>query len=560
MPHNYRIRIDQEEPSREEIHSHMDFDALLATHASQQEARRPLRIRRLVYLTSAAAAAILLLFMWQPLNRLLQAPSAGDYFASQPYVNPPSLSLAPTVASPKAVDAYKGGIIEYPSGSRIVVPAAAFMNDRGRLIGGDVEVHYRELHDYVDFFVSGVPMAYDSAGLQRYLTSAGMVEVYAEQNGQRVQLAPGKTIQVELVSEVKLKDYFSLPTYYVYQMDTVERRWVYRNIDMVQFVDDDEQWLSSEEHSAQGLLQERTQALELEYREALAALQATVPVPPAPIKPSQASGERPTFELDFAAGELPLDPGSEVSDEDIQRLHEGTIWEILPESPEVDPRAFQVNWERVRLRQLQEDRYEIMFIHPDNQETLIARPVLLGEDYAQAMEAYDYEKTVYDAAVQAREEQLSERVEFLQQTYADRRAALQEQIQAEIDQNPEWLRRKIISRFVVNEFGYWNCAQPTPIPSQEMTVSYRDGEGNALENRTAFVINKEYNTLYRFHAVDDGQLTLIPGSENLVWVVDETGHIALAKLSAEEETSTIVLERIDETIDSEQTLRNLLQL
>ena len=179
MEKNYNFRFKLEEPSSEDIQQRMDFAALLQQYeAAPAPALARGRVRRLVYLVSAAAAAVLLLvslFFWSQPKQF----TPEEYFAQQDYVHPPLPNLQPPYQKNTVADAYKGGIIEYPSGSRLVVPASAFMNDRGKLIGGEVEVHYRELHDYIDFFVSGIPLAYDSVGLQRYLTSAGMVEIYA---------------------------------------------------------------------------------------------------------------------------------------------------------------------------------------------------------------------------------------------------------------------------------------------------------------------------------------------------------------------------------------------
>lgn len=569
MGNNYRIKWNPKEPSSDEIRRHMDFGALLAAYEEQQHTARRLRIRRLGYSLSAVAAAILLLVMFLP-NWFAPNSSltADAYFAQQAFVNPPEFEFTQSpafVSGNQTVDAHKGGVIEYPSGSRLVVPAAAFMNDRGKLIGGEVEVHYRELHDYVDFFVAGIPMTYDSAGLQRHLLAAGMVEIYATQNGKRVDLAPGKAIQVELISEVVVEDYFTLPEYYVYQLDTTARTWVYQNVDMVQFVTE-EDWSAQLEASAspQQIWQEKIRSLEQDYRKALADLQATTPVPAAPFRPIQASGDRPTFELNFTSGTIALDPGSDVSPEDIRRLHEGTIWEILPESPAIDARAFQVTWESVRLRSLSEGRYEVTFIHPQNEETLLARPVLLGEDYEEAMAAYEAEQLAYEQAVEAREENLQAEAELILADYLEQRTQLQEEMKATTDSRPEWLKRKIINRFVVNEFGYWNCARPASTNPQSRKVIYRDEAGNAVENMTAYVINEEQNTLYRYLAADGAQLALLSGKENLLWIVDDHGRIALARLRSfakdKDSQAVIQLERLEEPIRSEEQLRQLLQI
>ena len=73
----------------------------------------------------------------------------NQYFAARNYVDPPLINVKPQFASYKC-NANKGGIYEYESGSKLRVPAAAFMDNAGNLIEGEVEIKYREFHDGPD--------------------------------------------------------------------------------------------------------------------------------------------------------------------------------------------------------------------------------------------------------------------------------------------------------------------------------------------------------------------------------------------------------------------------
>ncbi|PSR11272.1 MAG: hypothetical protein C7N36_17365, partial [Bacteroidetes bacterium] len=555
MEKNYNFRFKLEEPSSEDIRKRMDFAALLQQYeAAPAPALARGRVRRLVYLVSAAAAAVLLLvslFFWSQPKQF----TPEEYFAQQSYVHPPLPNLQPPYQGNTVADAYKGGIIEYPSGSRLVVPASAFMNDRGKLIGGEVEVHYRELHDYIDFFVSGIPLAYDSVGLQRYLTSAGMVEIYAEQNGKRLELAPGKAIQVELISEVPVQNYFTLPKYYVYQLDTAARTWVYRNVDMLQFVND-ENWLGEGENNPERLWQQKLTQLETDFQQALQNLQLQYPLPFAPLEPTPAKGNRPTLELDFLSGEITLDPASDLQPADLAFLHPGTIWEITPESPAVDPRAFNVTWESVRLRRLNSQRFELTLIHSKNEEKLIVTPVLLGADYQRALASYQEEKQAYDAAVAARESSVAASRDTLQARFTQGKAALQAELSEELLGRPEQLTRKVVNRFVVNAFGVWNCAQPVTAPQTVQGVNYTDEKGNTIENVTAYVVNAKQNTIYRYLAASGASLGIEPATNNLLWIVDKDGGIAITRLEQlQDGGSKIILETVTPPVTSRATLR-----
>jgi len=151
---------------------------------------------RWIYPVLAMAAAGLVGVVMMILNPAPKADSAAEakaYFASQPFINPPIKTLKPTYQE-QSVDANKGGTYIYENGSTVVVPPSAFINGQGGLVEGSVEIKYREFHDYVDFFISGIPMDYDSMGTRYQLESAGMVEIYAEQNGERLKMNPSTSI------------------------------------------------------------------------------------------------------------------------------------------------------------------------------------------------------------------------------------------------------------------------------------------------------------------------------------------------------------------------------
>lgn len=555
MEKNYNFKFNLEEPDGDAIRQHMDFDALLGQFEEQQVPRtRQARIRRLAFVVSAAAAAVVLLLfvpsLFQP------APLTPEsYFAKQDFVSAPVPDLDLDYEVKLVADAHRGGVIDYPSGSRLVIPAAAFMDDRGKLVGGEVEIHYRELHDYIDFFVSGIPMAYDSLGMQRYLTSAGMVEVFAEKNGRRLRLAPGKAVQVELRSEVAVSDYFTLPNYYVYLLDTVNRTWEYQNIDMLQFAEEQE-WEPGAADSPQRRWQQELRWLEADYDLALQALQANNPVPAAPIPPRQATGNRPTLELDFVNGGLPLDPASDLQAEDLNYLHAGTIWEILPESPEVDQRAFRVQWEQVKLRRLNAQQFELTLQHSANEETLLVAPVLLGANYQRALNQYEQEQAAYEAQVAVRERQISEERDSIQAMFAARKAELQATLSDQLNSRPGPLRRKVINRFVVTAFGIWNCARPTEAPATVTGVNYVLENGEAVENTTAYVVNEAQNTIFRYLASSTAPVGIAATSDNLLWIVNEEGGISVAHLDQPfGEGVDLVLETVSPPVQNRAELR-----
>ncbi|NNE28638.1 MAG: hypothetical protein HKN16_03330, partial [Saprospiraceae bacterium] len=204
MEKRYKINTSPASPPESSIRKHMDFDALLEKH-KQSSAQKSTNVRRLYFgiATAAAVALLLLIPLWERLNPGYDQ-MADDHFANQPFINPPLEGVQKDFVS-KTVDSQSGGSIDLSDHLEVQIPKAAFVNQTGEAVQGPVEIKYREFQDFVDFFISGIPMHYDSLDQRYLLESAGMVEVFAEQNGARLQVAPGKSLSVRVQGKVRVE-------------------------------------------------------------------------------------------------------------------------------------------------------------------------------------------------------------------------------------------------------------------------------------------------------------------------------------------------------------------
>ena len=114
-------------------------------------------------------------------------------------------------------------VLIYPSGTRISIPANAFVDKDGKAVAGTVSIKYREFRDPVDIMVSGIPMKYDSAGQRSDFESAGMFELTANVNNEAVKLAPDKKIKMNFNTVNADTTY----NFYVYNDST--GNWQYKN-------------------------------------------------------------------------------------------------------------------------------------------------------------------------------------------------------------------------------------------------------------------------------------------------------------------------------------------
>ncbi len=93
--------------------------------------------------------------------------------------------------------------LNLPSGSSIDIPAHAFVDKTGRPVTGPVDIQFREFHNAAEILTSGVPMkVLDGQGGENWMQTAGMYEIKGSSNGERVFVAPDKSLTVNLVSQV----------------------------------------------------------------------------------------------------------------------------------------------------------------------------------------------------------------------------------------------------------------------------------------------------------------------------------------------------------------------
>ena len=570
MNQNYKIKLNSSQPSSKDIARHQNFDALLDNYqAAAQPKPRP-RLRRLVYIGSAAAAAALLLLFVFLIDNSPNL-SAEEYFAQQEFVHPPMEDIKAQFASQRT-DINQGGIFEYASGSRLLVPAGAFLDQAGQPVSGEVDIHMKEFHDYVDFFLSGIPMVYDSAGTRYNLESAGMIEIYAEQNGQRLQLAPGKAIEVELVSEVILPNVNVSPRYNIYKLDTAQRNWVYQDIDKIQLLEDEVLDSSDPLYPMKKELIENINAIEARAATDLTAIESSVIEPDAPVKPQPANGDNPSLELDFLQDNIIVDGDGEA---DFQRKYEGAIWQISPKSGPYDERAFNVTWENMKLRQLNGVDFELLLINPSNELRLVVNPVLSGADYEAALAEYQKEFAIYEQKMAEREAQLVEEKLALEQRVEDEKIAAQkafdDRLKALRDQglayaaSQEIIKRKVINRFKATSFGIWNCDRPIPPDEYQIQARFVDQNGTRYNNHTAFLVDKSRNTVCRFYASKGANMNFNAKSENLMWIMTEEGKIAVfppenfKKINQQKGDYTFNMTLVDREVKTESDVREILQ-
>jgi hypothetical protein len=124
-------------------------------------------------------------------------------------------------------DTERENLFELPNGGHLKVPAKAFVDAQGNVLSGTVALRYREMHNEVDIFRTGIPMEYDSGGRQQ-LETAGMFELRGSQNGQDVFVRSGAQMEVRVAS-------FSADNNFMaYRLDEQARNWKFLQYDQAE--------------------------------------------------------------------------------------------------------------------------------------------------------------------------------------------------------------------------------------------------------------------------------------------------------------------------------------
>jgi hypothetical protein len=148
-----------------------------------------------------------------------KTPEAATAISTKPFINPP-IKGADVPYEEYEVDAAKGDTLIYPTGSIILFPPNAFVDEAGKPVTGKVQVKYREFKDPIDFFLAGIPMSYDSAGVAFQFESSGMFDIRAFKDGKPVFINKANKPEVNLVSKNKSNNHS------LYFLDTVQGKWI----------------------------------------------------------------------------------------------------------------------------------------------------------------------------------------------------------------------------------------------------------------------------------------------------------------------------------------------
>jgi len=139
-----------------------------------------------------------------PSSPQVKPNSAARFNRTSPFPEEDRPPLQFEIEAGKAKDVY------LESGTEIHIPSGAFLFPGGKRVRGVVQLEFNEWHSLSEIFASGIPMEFSENGVGGALSSAGMFEIYAHQNGTELKMNPKAPIVVNVASTRKENDFLNL--------------------------------------------------------------------------------------------------------------------------------------------------------------------------------------------------------------------------------------------------------------------------------------------------------------------------------------------------------------
>lgn len=372
-------------------------------------------------------------------------------------------------------------VLYYETGSKLVIPQNAFLDKDGQPIKGEVKLTYREFSDAFDVYIGGIPMQYDSAGVEQVFETAGMIEINAYSDRQQVFVNPDNKIMVEMNSNDPD------PKFNVYSLDTTTGQWSYLS---------------------RGKVKRTTYADEMEK------------LPRIPPEPKKAG--RFAFTVKDCTGEVP--------ELDIYR-------NVLFEPVDSKRHGFQAT--NIKVKDLENGKYRVTFILFDGRNILkkdscdCYLSFKEGENYDNALNTY---RNKYSRQI-ARREKARKEIEAEWESYNKALIRYYNSADSAIKRYRTSLKKKEIDNInglekitrtlEINGFGYINFDYPTEYPmGADLLAVYKDSISNDLILKDVVMAESGRNALFKCK----NRIRFNPGKDNILWGITSDNRLAVFKV------------------------------
>ena len=391
-----------------------------------------------------------------------------DLSSYQEGIQEPFTESIPFITS--SFDNKDGFELHQPNGTHVDIPKNAFVDEKGKIVKGNVELKFREFHTAQSILMSGIPMQM-LRERNKYMESLGMMELRAFKNGKELSLKKGKSIDVDLAStETPNKD-FNL---YLLEGD---KRW-------------------EETGSFKTVNNDRRDS----------AFVNLMPLPAIPKSPGPDSTDF-IFVLDGNTKSVPH-----------LKAYKGVEWKLVSSKKRSIPYwAFRLNWDKIKVKEVKgkKNLFDLTFKFSQkayngklikHKITIQARPLLTAKELKLAKKQYEEEFENYQlmaAKIELEEKRLEQ-------------------------------ESSVLNRFKINQMGVFNidCVKNLDVYAMvELEFDFQANVSAEFNKVLVMMVMEEINAVVKYNAFDWDDVSVIDTRTELIMVLPDG---IIARVSAEE--------------------------
>jgi len=234
------------------------------------------------------------------------------------------------------IDAQQDEEINTENGTKITIYKNSLVDEDGNTVSGKVEINYRDYHDPLEVYLSGIPMNYDSAGVEYVFETAGMFELKASQDGKEISLKQDGKIDLDFISTSNEQDFN------FYEFDEFTGKWI----------------VESKAITTKTLVNSNSGKTAL-------------------TKPVAQNKKNYAFDMELDKSKYP-----ELSQ------YEGTMFEVK-EGEAFNSMYYHVQWDNAEVKKLSTNNYQLALFKEDTTILVKVKPVVATNQYKKAMNKYN---------------------------------------------------------------------------------------------------------------------------------------------------------------------------
>lgn len=487
-----KLLTDRKLPDSEQISQHKDFKSIKQNYSMIKSSwLKKLLIGGGTIVGTAVVAALIYINGTTAPVVPARETQQGSMLQQEAFIRQP-LPGADVPFSSYKVSVKNGGIIRHKTGSTVTIPANAFAVSDGSVLKDSITIEYREFHTPYNIFLSGIPMKYDSAGVNYTFESAGMMEIKGHDGNKELVMNSKKEITVSMASANEQTD-FNL-----YYLDTLSKNWVYKGKDKI-------------------LPIQKGQAppTDVKIKKATDGNSSIVKAAET-VKPELADPNKYCFNIGYDKNEFPE-----------LKVYDNVLFEVADNS--FKPSFYKISWDKISLHSTDsKGLFVVKLKKADTTISVKAKPVFDKENYSKALIEFDANHKKVEESNSAKDAEVSSKLNEIDKELASYNRA-------------DFIRAAnftVDRKFSIRSFGVFNCDRPILAPVVEVqevakVLAQKESEARAVATQIGYsviyVVEKGKNAVFTFSKNESVRFN--PNLQNLIWTVTDKKEIAFFRAS-----------------------------